>query len=193
MEVAQVRSVGRPRDDATGPALLDAARRLVIRDGYRAVSIQHIVDEAGVAKQTLYRRWRSKAELILDAFKESAGTAAVPETGPVEEILLSFLLDLFAHLEIDGPAIRNLIASAQEDPDFLASFRSRFVEPRAQIVTDILRAAQQRGEVPPDADLGTAVDAFHGAFWYRLLQADTLTPAFATKLTGFVLRGLGAF
>lgn len=164
----------------------------MIRHGYRMVSIQQIVTEAGVAKQTLYRRWPSKAELVLDAFLESADSVPVASEGSVEQVLQTYLRDLFANLQTDGPAIRSLIASSQEDSDFLESFRSRFVLPRARIVTEVLRAACGRGELSSEADLDTAVDALHGAFWYRLLQNEPLDAAFAERLARFILRGLGA-
>lgn len=189
---AQARQPGRPRDDATAPALRQAARQLVIEQGYSAVSIQQIVNAAGVAKQTLYRRWSSKAELVLDAFLESAARVQVLENGALDRVLRQYLLDLFDNLAIDGPAIRSLIAAAQEEPDFLERFRHRFVEPRARVVADILEAAQRNGEICRDADLEIALASFHGAFWYRLLQGEPLDAAFASRLADFVVRALSS-
>lgn len=189
---AQARQPGRPRDDSTAPALLQAARLLVIEHGYRAVSIQEIANAAGVAKQTLYRRWSSKAELVLDAFLESAARVHVPTDGTLDTVLRQYLLDLFDNLATDGPAIRSLIAAAQEEPDFLAIFRSRFVEPRARVVAGMLEAARRKGEIHRDADVETALAAFHGAFWYRLLQSEPLDAAFADRLSGFVVAALAS-
>lgn len=185
-------SPGRPRDSATGPALMEAARRLVIRLGYRQVSIQQIVDEAGVARQTLYRRWNSKAELVLDAFFESAGPPPVETGGPIDETLKNYLRGLFEQLTTDAPAIRSLIAAAQEDDDFLQTFKERFVRPRAQLALKLLQRARQQGQLPRHADLDMALDILHGAFWYRLLQAEPLDARFALELTDFLLRGLGS-
>src|SRR5947199_331051 len=58
---------GRPRDAEASPALLEAARRLVLEKGYAATSISDIAAAAGTGRQTLYRRWPGKAQLILDA------------------------------------------------------------------------------------------------------------------------------
>jgi AcrR family transcriptional regulator len=66
------RGPGRPRSDRAGPALLAAARELVTRYGYEAVSIADIAQAAGTGRQTIYRRWPGKAELVLDAFTEHA-------------------------------------------------------------------------------------------------------------------------
>src|ERR1700761_9538765 len=101
------RPAGRPRDSAAGPALLAAAPRLVIAHGYENVSIQMIAAAVHVGRQTLYRRWPSKAELVLDAFLDSAQTAdALPDNEGTAAGLQRFFERLFANLTTDGPAIR---------------------------------------------------------------------------------------
>ncbi|OAG75469.1 transcriptional regulator TetR [Acetobacter malorum] len=184
------RSPGRPRDNKVGPSLLAAARQLVLQHGYCGVSIQMIATEAGVGRQTLYRRWPSKAELVLAAFLESAGDADVLSDGRAEKRLLHFLVNVFRNLQQDGPAIRNLIASAQDDPEFLKSFRASFVEPRAEIVATIFRDGIANGEILEDADVEMAVAAFHGAFWYHLLLGGKLDAEFAQRLTRLIMKSI---
>ena len=183
-------SMGRPRDDMATEALLRVARDLVTRHGYRAVSIQMIAAEAGVGRQTLYRRWPGKADLVLDAFLASAAAVEDPGLGSVGEALTRYLQDLFKNLERDGPAIRSLVASAQEDPQFLDSFRQKFVWPRAAVAAGILQRAAKAGELAEDADLEAALTALHGAFWYRLLLGEPLTPEFAARLSASIVRSL---
>ena len=69
------RTSGRPRDVSADAALKSAALGLVRARGYGKVSIAAIVAAAGVARQTLYNRWSSKAELVLDAVFEEVGRA----------------------------------------------------------------------------------------------------------------------
>jgi len=187
---AAIVTMGRPRDDAATAALLRAARSLVSRHGYAAVSIQMIAAEAKVGRQTLYRRWPGKADLVLEAFLASVAAVDDPGSSPVDEALASYLRNLFENLEQDGPAIRSLIASAQDDPDFLDSFRRTFVLPRAAIAAGILQRAAGRGELAEDADVETALASLHGAFWYRLLLGEPLTPDFAMRLSASILRSL---
>jgi AcrR family transcriptional regulator len=181
---------GRPRDPAATDALLEVARKLVIRHGYGNVSIQMIAAAASVGRQTLYRRWPGKADLILEAFFASATAVDDPGDGPVAKVLTRFLSNLFNNLKRDGPAIRSLIASAQNDPHFLQSFKQKFVHPRAEVVADILRRAVEAGELKRSADIEIAVTALHGAFWYRLLLGEPLTPDFAGRLASSIIRGL---
>jgi AcrR family transcriptional regulator len=179
---------GRPRDDASGPALMSAARRLVIERGYNTVTIGMISKEAGVGRQTLYRRWPSKAELVLDAFLASASGSDTYDEGDLKTAIRSFLERLFANLQEDGPAIRNLIASAQSDPGFCSEFKTRFVRPRAQIVEAIFAEAIRHGEVPETSDISMAGEVIHGAFWYRLLQGEPLDSDFAERLSDHVVQ-----
>ncbi|OCI90877.1 hypothetical protein A6U85_25180 [Agrobacterium sp. 13-626] len=183
-----VRSAGRPRDEEATPALLEVTRKLVGKRGYADVTIASIASAAGVGRQTIYRRWSSKAELVLDAYLDSASQDEVVDNGPVQETLQRFLSNLFRIIRGDGPAIRNLIASAQTDEAFLKVFKERFVLPRAEIVATIIKGGMTRGELSDDLDLELTVDALHGVFWYRLLQGRPLDDALAIRLSQFLTK-----
>lgn len=182
------RMPGRPRNEETDGRVLDVARRLVVARGYPLVTMALIAAEAGVAKQTLYRRWPSKADVVLEAFLVSAGSTDVMTYVGLEATLRTFLTSLFCHLSRDGAAIRSLIASAQSDPAFLDHFRKRFADPRAEALFSILKQAIAAGDLPPDVDLTTVSDMIHGAFWYRLLLGAPLDDAYAGRLAALVAR-----
>jgi AcrR family transcriptional regulator len=189
-ETTSPRGVGRPRKEETTANVLGIVRNLVRERGYEAVSVNLVASEAGVAKQTLYRRWPGKAEIVLDAFLESASKADGLIYAGLEATLAKYLRGLFRHLESDGPAIRNLIASAQADADFLQRFRSRFVEPRAAHLRAILQSAVDAGDLSPVTDLNVLTDMVHGAFWYRLLTGKALDSAYAGALAKQVSRAV---
>lgn len=184
-------NVGRPRDENSAPAIKAAARELVTTRGYDTVRITDIIRAAGVSRQTLYRRWPSKAELVLEAFFETAGDPPVVDAGDdvkVRDLLQAFLTDIFAGLAQDGDAIRSLIASAQSDPEFRAVFWEKFVRPREQMMRDLLQAAQDRGELATNADLSLLNTLLHGAFWYRLLNQLPLEAEYASRLVAVIFR-----
>lgn len=182
-----VKSAGRPRDDDAGPALKDAARRLVREHGYGAVSIGQIIAEAGVSRQTLYRRWDSKADLVLEAFFDVAGSPPDLAAGePVRPVLEVFLIRIFRHLARDGGAMRNLIASAQSDPTFMTTFREKFILPRERMVSDLLLRAVADGQLPASMDVATATQMLHGGFWYRMLNDQPLSDAFAGQMVATI-------
>ncbi|WP_313442205.1 TetR/AcrR family transcriptional regulator [Novosphingobium sp.] len=173
---------GRPRNPETDGKVLQITRHLVASRGYADVTIAEIAVQAGIGRQTLYRRWPSKAEIVLDALFESASTADLENYERLEPSLVEFLTRLFRHLERDGAALRNLIASAQSDAGFLKHFRERFAKPRETAMRSILDRAIESGELPAGTDVDTAVDMLHGAFWYRLLLGEPLDRACAIRL-----------
>ena len=186
------RTSGRPRDVSADAALKSAALGLVRARGYGKVSIAAIVAAAGVARQTLYNRWSSKAELVLDAVFEEVGRYAAAPIGDdgtnAAEQLEAFLIQVFAHLEEDGETLRAIIAAAQEDADFQRLFRERFVLPREAMVTDLLRRAQARGEIVPARDPEMLSAMIHGAFWYRMLNGFALDKGLARAIRDEVFR-----
>jgi AcrR family transcriptional regulator len=188
------RSVGRPRDETVGPVIRQAAKDLVVAHGYEAVTTEAIARAAGVSKQTIYRRWRTKADLVLDAFLEHARTR-VDEGGsgaaaPVEQELTGFLHRTFLALETTGPAVRSLMAWAQQDPEFRAGFRTRFIEPRRAALRRILERACNGDRNDADRAVNAAVIALYGAVWYRLLLDEPVDDRFAVELARVILNGL---
>jgi AcrR family transcriptional regulator len=189
------RPPGRPRDEEVGPALLAAARRLVVEHGYEAVTTRMIAEAAGAGKQTLYRRWASKAELVLDAFLAHAVSGVdQPSRGdrPVGEAVAGFIARTFAALATMGAGVRGLMATAQRDAAFRSLFRARFVEPRRDALRRLLHSAIARGELPAEADVEGAVMLLFGAVWYRLLLDEQLGGPEAERLAAVVLDGLRA-
>jgi len=187
------RQGGRPRDAAASEALKTAALRLIRERGYGNVSIAAIAQEAGVARQTLYNRWNTKADLVLeaifDASQRNVTDPAGADDAPCADQLEGFLVQIFGHLTRDGGPLRALIAAAQEDDDFRAAFFSRFVAPRDEIVTALLRQAQARGELAPGRNPEILSRMVHGAFWYNLLNGLPTDAALARALVAEVFCG----
>ena len=178
---------GRPVNARAGAALKAAALRLVREKGYDNVSIAAIAQEAGVARQTLYNRWNTKADLVLDAvFEETQNYAASPPLDDPRDcrvLLEEFLTNVFGHLATDGDTMRALIAAAQQDVTFQETFYAKFVLPREKVITNLLQRAQERGEVSPIRNAELVSGFIHGAFWYRLLNRQPLDAKFARAIT----------
>lgn len=194
MQVNQsVRAPGRPRNEAAGRAILAAARDLVVQYGYQAVTTQQIAEAARTGKQTIYRRWPSKAELVLAAFLEHAkSTVDRPATGSMTTAaeIRSFLRRMFRALDRTGGAVRGLMAYAQNDPAFRKTLYQQFIIPRRKAFRGILERGVIRGDISAAADLDAAVMAAYGAMWYRLLLDEPLNADFAERLSKFVINGL---
>ena len=187
------RAAGRPRSESAGQAILKATRKLVVRHGYEAVTTQMIAAAARTGKQTIYRRWSSKAELVLAAFVEHA-EQSIDRTSRRRRAdggeVVHFLIRLFAALEETGSAVRSLMAYAQTDEEFRKLFFERLIEPRRRALRQVLERAVSEGEISAGVDLDVAVTALYGSMWYRLLLDEPLDAAFAMQLADLLANGV---
>ena len=185
--------VGRPRSNTSHAAILAAALKLLHARGYRAVTIEGIASEASVGKQTIYRWWRSKAEVILEAFaRHTADRITVPDSGNMQTDLEMFLLKAFDSLTHEaGKVVRGLVSEALIDPDFAESMRDIFIASRRSALRDILSQGIQRGELRSEVDIEFIIDLIYGAMWYRLLNRHApLNHRFVRQLSALVGAGL---
>jgi AcrR family transcriptional regulator len=83
---------GRPRSEAADRAILRAATDLLAERGLAGMSMEEVAARAGVGKATVYRRWRSRGALALDAFMaEFQALQPLPDTGTLRGDLLAAL------------------------------------------------------------------------------------------------------
>lgn len=194
----QPRGVGRPRSEATHEAILDAAVELLEAESYQAVSINRIADCAGVSKQTIYRWWDAKADLVLEAYTRRVFKRVTP-TAPTADAFgeLRVLLEtFFATLQEPrvNKGLRSLIAEAQFDPAFRTKFYSAFVTTRRTLMRQAIEHGMALGQMRTDADIELVLDVIYGAFWYRLLSGTQapLDPGFAHALVELVRPSLAS-
>ncbi|MFC4906003.1 TetR/AcrR family transcriptional regulator [Actinomadura gamaensis] len=163
------RGPGRPRSEAARRAIIDAAIAELHERGYAALTMQGIAARAGVGKQTVYRWWPSKADVVLEAVAEWAEEqVAVPDEGSLEADLDAFLAATFRQRG-QRPLLLGLMAEALLDPAFAVQLRDRFLLARRAAFRSIFERAAARGEVAPDADPELLMDLVYGTLWYRLM------------------------
>jgi AcrR family transcriptional regulator len=189
------RTGGRIRSQDAHEAVLTAAIELVEELGYQAVTIERVAARADVAKSTIYRWWKSKPALVMDAYRTAVEQRMPePDTGSLTGDLTAFVRALYgvgAH-PIRVRTLRGLMAEAQLDPAFAEPFRE-WVETRRAVVLTLLARGVERGELPAAADLDAATDRLFGLFWYRLLVGhQPLDPALAPDHVDQLLHGLRA-
>ncbi|MFJ9420384.1 TetR/AcrR family transcriptional regulator [Streptomyces sp. NPDC101227] len=192
-ETSSRRTGGRIRSQDAHDAVLAAAIELIEELGYQAVTIERVAARSDVAKSTIYRWWKSKAALVMDAYRTAVEQRMPePDTGSLTGDLTAFASALYgvsAH-PVRVRALRGLMAEAQLDPAFAEPFRE-WVQSRRAVVLTLLARGVQRGELPPSADLDAATDQFFGMFWYRLLVGhNPLEPAQAAGHIDQLLHGL---
>lgn len=180
---------GRPRSAASRQAILDAALSELRERGYAALTIEGIASRAGVGKQTIYRWWSSKADVVLDALLDLTSTRIiVPDEGSLSDDLIAFLRATFRQRG-QRPVLIGLMAQAVLDPAFATQFRDRFLFSRRAALRSIMQRAVERGEVAAELDLELLIDVVYGVLWYRLLLDHApINEAAGQQLAALVVR-----
>lgn len=164
------RRLGRPRSEATRKAILAAAIEELEERGYAALTIDGIASRAGSGKQTIYRWWPSKGEVVLEALLDHAAESiTIPDKGSLPDDLMEFLAATFRQRHGRRPILVGLMAQALLDPAFAAAFKERFLFMRRAALRVLLDRAAARGEIAADADPELLIDIVYGVLWYRLL------------------------
>ncbi|GGB32652.1 TetR family transcriptional regulator [Gordonia jinhuaensis] len=156
-------------------AILTAAFELTRDEGYRNLTIEGIAARAGVGKQTVYRWWPTKADVLLEALATKAQLrVSVADRGAYRDELDEFLRDSFTLLAIPGvtPALRSLMAESQFDPQFALRFRDGFLDKRRAALTEIVARARARGDAPEQMSDDLIADLVFGTIWCRILATD---------------------
>jgi AcrR family transcriptional regulator len=171
-------------------AILEAAVGLLSGGGYGDLTVEAIAREAGVSKQTIYRWWPTKAEVVLEALNEAA-TAIAPgeDSGSLEADLRTLLRrTVGAATAANARMLTGLMAAAQLDDEFATSFAEGFLARRREVLRAALERGRLRGEVAESADLEFLVDFAFGTLWYRLLSRHApLNRRFADQLADSLL------
>ncbi len=166
------RARGRPRRAAARQAIVHATAALLAEHGFRATTMDAIAARAGVAKNTIYRRWSSKEELVTDALAEL--TAPQLETSEGADAYAR-LLDRAGNSArtfadpVVGRILPDLLGELQRNSAFAVLFAERILKPRRQAVVDDIRREMERGELRPDLDPDHVADLLVGPQLLRLL------------------------
>ena len=181
---------GRPRSEASRQATLVAALELAAEIGYGRLTIEGIAARAGVGKQTIYRWWPSKADILLEAGAAKADLQVpVTDHGSDRSDLRAFLEASYQMAGHSGLAdlLRALMAEAQIDREFGDRFRAAFLERRREALAVITDRARARGDLPPRPAPGTVADIVFGTIWYRTLATrQPLDAALVDDLLGLL-------
>lgn len=184
------------RSESSRRATLEAALELCTERGYGRVTVEAIAARAGVSKKTIYRWWPSKSAVLLEAFTEALVQAAPSaDTDDIAADLRTHVNGAVGVLSVPpfGPAYAGILSELHHDDDLAETVRTQLIEPRFEEVVVRLRVAQERGQIPPGADLRLAVEMLYGPVYYRhVLRKPMQDPEAVALLVDRVLRSLGA-
>ena len=176
---------GRPRDPSRDGVIRAAILRLLAEVGYGALTMDAVAAEAGVGKATIYRRWRTKHDLVVDTLSDLNRAIAVPpDTGSVEGDVRA-LMDLVVTTVQSpaGAAIRSLLPAMQYQPALVEAFRSGPLAVWQKAFAATWARAEARGEVRPGLDGSVTAEAVSALIVQRwLLTGEPLDAAYVDEV-----------
>jgi AcrR family transcriptional regulator len=155
---APATKLGRKRDHSRDPEILDAALDVLAEVGYDRMTMDMVAARAKAGKATMYRRWSSKADLVIEAVacmkKVDVDPASLPDTGTLRGDLVAMMKP---HTIVDAEkklqVMAGLVSMLAQSPEFADAVNAAIVEPRASINRIFLQRAVDRGEIPADVDI----------------------------------------
>ncbi|MEV0065041.1 TetR/AcrR family transcriptional regulator [Amycolatopsis sp. NPDC050768] len=181
------------RSEDARRAVLEAADDLLVEHGFAGLTIERIAAAAGVAKQTIYRWWPSKVDILLDALGDDLAEELVPpDHGDLRRDLREHLAAVATFLTTAdaGAVFRALIGQAQHDPELAARLRAEQIHGQHERDRLPFERAVARGELPADTDLDCLVEQAIGPVHYRVLVTGApVTREFTDALADRVVNG----
>jgi AcrR family transcriptional regulator len=180
----------------TNDKILDATRDLLAEYGVQGLTVEGVATRAGVAKTTIYRRYRSKHDLALAVLLRMVQeVVAVPDLGDTRAELVSFVNGA-VHILGDtlmGRVMQGLVSDLATGGPLTGDFRERIVATRLAEVRRVVDRGIERGELRPEVDYELVHDLLFGPVYYRLLlSGGPLSDDLAQQIVDAVLPSLTA-
>jgi len=181
---------GRPRDPSRDGVIRAAILRLLADVGYGALTMDAVAAEAGVGKATIYRRWRTKQDLVVDTIADlNREEAAAPDSGSLEEDLRQMLHRLVS--VINGPvgaATLSLLSTVPHQPALAEAFRTGPLEVWRSAFNEIWARAEERGELRPGGSGTLSAEATSALLVQRwLLTGEPVDDGYADQVLQTVI------
>ena len=192
----QGRRGGRPRSSATEAVILAATRELLEEGGVRRLTIEGVAARAGVAKTTVYRRWRSRDELALAVLiRMVQDFGPVPDLGDTHAELVAVVDDAVRILgsTMMGAVMKGLVSELAVDPDLGRQFQELVVGVRQAEVKRLVDRGVKRGDLRPGIHPPHLHEMLFGPIYYRLLlSGKPLDDDLAERIVSAVLPAFAA-
>lgn len=187
-----VRRPGRPRDARADETILEAAAAVLAEQGPAGFTVDAVAARAGCGKATIYRRWPSRAHLLLDTTNLATVQMVDPDTGSVRDDLVALVKYLTVKMRDTsmGPLTAATIAEAAVNPETRETYAG-FVAERRKISHLVLTRGIERGELRPDIDVDLVIDLVAGPVFNRVFMTQLpLDDALLEAAVDTVLRGI---
>lgn len=163
--------------------------------GLDGLTIAQVADRAGVHVTSIYRRWKTKEQLVTDALVDQFdSTIDVPDTGSLRGDLIALTIDL--HAALTKPQVKTLsrLVAMPIDIGPLIELQRRMTQARIEVMTSIFRRSAERGEIDitTEPDYRLLLEVIHAPIYARvLLTREPVDRAFIEALIDVLMAGFG--
>ncbi|GAA2952119.1 MULTISPECIES: TetR/AcrR family transcriptional regulator [Microbacterium] len=185
--------LGRPRDASRDADILEATIEVLAEQGFDGMTIDMVAARAGAGKATVYRRWPSKADLVIDAVacmkKRDLDPAQLPDTGTLRGDLIALVrapsaADSDRKMHVMG----GILSLMSREPELARTAYAAILQPRIAANRILLERARGRGETRPDIDVDRLAALMPAMSSFRTLaQREPITREFLISLIDDVL------
>lgn len=166
---------GRYLDRSRDLALREATLAVLAEVGYERLTMDAVAARAGAAKTTIYRRWRDKADLVVDALNCLKGVPQVPDTGSLRQdlrALAEFIIS--AEGQFGAQMTAGMVNAVARDAGLRLVFGEKFLAPRMAAFRAVFERAVARGEMPGGHDLDLLARLFPALALQQLVMSGKL-------------------
>ncbi|WGL53599.1 TetR/AcrR family transcriptional regulator [Nocardioides sp. BP30] len=166
------RALHRPRIEGDREQeILETALAILAEVGYDRLTMDAVAARAKASKATLYRRWSSKAKLVIDALHASKGQDEYPDTGTLKGDLEAAFCGLGGLTDpVMVSTMSSVITAIGRDEEFASEFREHFIGTKLEASNAIWERARQRGELRPGLDIELLSHALAGVVLHRVFM-----------------------
>jgi AcrR family transcriptional regulator len=186
------RRPGRPVEERPRQAAIAAARELIAEHGIHGLTTNAVAERAGISKATMYRRWRSKQEMVADAVADLVSDIALPDTGSTRGDLLALMRGAVAVYSgsVEARVMPSLVDAMSRDAELAHMVREGFLTRRRAALRTVLERGVARGDLDAGLDVDLALDVLGGPLFYRLLvTGGPIDEQLAEGVVELILRG----
>ena len=186
------RAVGRPREARADRAIITAALELMAEHGLHALRMDDVADRAGVGKATIYRRYRSKDQLVTDAVGALVSEIEIPDSGSTRDDLLALMRDAVELYSgsLAAKLMPTVVDEMSRNAELATVARDRFLTGRRTALQAVFDRGVRRGDLRSDLDVSLALDVLAGPLFYRLMvTGGPIDERLAENIVELILRG----
>ena len=184
--------IGRPREARLDGAIPAATLELIAEVGIHDFRMEDVAERAGVGKAAIYRRFRSKDELVAASVAALVSEITIPDTGSTREDLMALMGEAVAVYRdpIKAGVMPSVVGAMRQRPELARALREGFLAQRRAALRAVLDRGVVRGDLRPDLDVELALDVLGGALFYRLLvTGGPIDAKLAEGIAELILRG----